>query len=345
MTKLCFDYDPLLYSVGGVGEQRTIKVVHRQSGDEYEFPNRTAFWGHSKKKAGGWLSEWNAAKSEENRRKPEEFDITDIQTPEPVGNLLRTLKQSIQAVKEATGASRYYGYSGKGKTFREDVSTIIKYKGNRDNAIRPVLLDELKEYLIRHHDCRIVTEIEADDACSIDSYEAWQKWKKTRDDKDKLVLACVDKDYLQCASHIYNINEAGDIDSYDGFGKLFINDKKEVRGRGRLWLYQQVLDGDDADNYFANCASDLKWAQMSAYKLLKDCKTDKEALQALVTGYKTLYPSPKKIIGWRGEEIEIDWLYVLKENFQLARMLRWREDKVDVEEVMKKLGVEYADAA
>ena len=71
MTILCFDYDPILYTAGSVGETRSIKVVHRESGDEYEFPTRTAFWGHHKKKAGGWLAEYNAAKSESNRRSPD----------------------------------------------------------------------------------------------------------------------------------------------------------------------------------------------------------------------------------------------------------------------------------
>lgn len=339
MTRLCFDYDPILYTCASVGETRSIKVVHRESGDEYEFNNRTAFWGHWKKKAGGWLAEYNKGRT--SPRLPEEFDIIDVQTPEPIENCMHTMKQMIMGIKEAVGASSYYGYSGRGKTFREDVSTIIKYKGNRDGMLRPVHLDDLKEYLIKNHSCKIVEHIEADDACSIDSYEAYQKWKKTKSDKDKLILAYVDKDYLQCAGHIYNMNLQDGIDSYDGFGWLELNAKGEVKGRGRMWLYQQVLAGDTADNYFANSASDMKWGEKSAYKLLKDCKNDKEALQAVVDGYKLLYPQPKKIIGWRGDEIEIDWLYVLRENFTLARMLRKPDDKVDIKDVLDKLEVNY----
>jgi hypothetical protein len=53
-----------------------------------------------------------------------------------------------------------------------------------------------------------------------------------------------------------------------------------------------------------------------------------------------LYPAPKKITGWRGDEILIDWKYVLRENFTLARMLRWKDDVVDLDEVMRKLKVE-----
>lgn len=357
MSVLVFDYDPLLYSAGSVGEKRSIKAVHRESGDEYEFSTRTEFWGHWKKKAGGWLAEYNAPKSESKKRKPEEFDIIDIQTPEPIANCIHTMKQMIKGIYEYSGASRYYGYSGKGTVFREDLSTILKYKGNRDNALRPVHLDELKDYLVSYQACKIITGIEADDACSIDSHTAYQKWKKTKSDSDMLILAYVDKDYLQCAGHLLHADNLDGIDSHEGFGSLYLNEKGDVKGRGRMWLYQQVMSGDDSDNYCANSASAMKWGEKSAYDLLKDCKTDKEAFQALVNGYKLLYPAPKTIVGWRGYtdfknkvladnwkdyEITVDWLYVLQENFNLAKMLRTRDEQVtNVKEVLDKLGVEY----
>lgn len=362
MTTVLFDYDPILYAAGSVGEKRTIKVVHRESGDEYEFDTRTQFYGHWKAKKGGWLAEYNANK--ETPRLPEEFDIIDIQTPEPIENCLQIVKTMIKSTCEAAGVSTYYGYSGRGTVFREDVSTILKYKGNRDNALRPVHLDALKEYLIKYHACEIVEVIEADDACSIDSYDAWKRWSKTKSDDDKLILAFVDKDYLQCAGHLLNTNTMDGVCSYDGFGWLKLIEKvnskgkteTEVKGRGRLWLYQQVLSGDDSDNYCANSATDMKWGEKKAYSLLKDCKNDKEAFEALVKGYKMLYPSRKKIIGWRGYEdskrtilkpnaqdfeIEIDWLSMLQENFTLARMLRSKDDKVDVKTVLDNLKIEY----
>lgn len=340
MTTLLFDYDPILYAAGSIGETRSVKIVHRQSGDEYEFDNRTLFWGHWKKKAGGWLADYN--KSTDTPRQPEEFDVIDIQTPEPIENCLHTVKQMIKATCEAVGTHSYYGYSGKGKVFREDVSTILKYKGNRDNVLRPLHLDSLKEYLVKHHNCEIVTRIEADDACSIDSYNGYQAWKKSNSDKDKLVLAFVDKDYYGIAGHLYNTNTQDSICSYDGLGWLELNEKGVVKGRGRLWLMHQVLSSDDADNYAANSACSMRWGEKNSYNLLKDCVTDKQAFEALVIGYKTLYPAKKKIVGWRGGEIEIDWLYVLQENFNLAKMLRSVDEKpTNVKAVLDKLGINY----
>lgn len=343
---LCFDYDPLLYSAGSAGETRSIKVVHRQSGDEYEFSTRTGFWGHWKKKSGGWLALYNEALPEEKKRKPEDFDIIDVQTPEPIAACLHTLKRQIEMVKEMAGAKLYYGYSGKGEVFRHDMSTVLKYKGNRDNALRPVHLDEMKEYLIKHQSCRIVTGIEADDACSIDSYSAYHKWVKGgRKDDDKLILAFVDKDYWQCAGNLLHIDNNIKFECDGGFGRLWLDTKgkeKKVKGYGRMWLYFQVMNGDDSDNYFANSANPaMKWAAMSAYEVLKDAKNDKEAWEALLRGYKTIYPQPMKVMGWRGQELKVDALWMLQENFTLAKMLRWEGDLVNVKDVMKKLGVEH----
>lgn len=340
MTKLCFDYDYLLYAAGSMAETRSIVVTHRASGDQWEFPNRTLFWGHHKAKAGGWLAEWNSKRPDDKRRKADEFDVIDKQCPEPIENAIHTLKQMIVAVKEETFANTHYGYTGRGKSFREDVSTIIKYKGNRDNSLRPVLLEDLRNYLVRYQAAEIIAGIEADDAVSIDSYNSWKKWKKTGSDNDKLIVACVDKDYKQCPGHLKYPEQP--LCSYgEGFGYLEPT-PKGFTGRGRLWLYFQVLAGDSVDNYFPNSASPVKWAEVSAYKALSGCKTDKEALQALVDSYKLLYPSPKKIVGWRGQEIEIDAMYVLQENFTLARMLRIREEKpVVLKDVLDNLSVEY----
>ena len=366
MSTLCLDYDPLIYQSGAVGEERSIKVVHRASGDEYEFATRTAFFGHWKKKAGGWLAEYNAGRPEDKKRGADEFDITDVQTPEPLANCLHTLKQMIVAAKEATGVSKYYGYSGKGTVFREGVSTIVKYKGNREGMLRPVHLEDLKDYLVRQHACTIVHDpdpdknVEADDMCTIDVVAGWKKWKRTGSDSDMVILGYTDKDYRQSAGHLWHCPSQTMRSQGDIFGELTWDaGSKEVKGWGRKWLYFQVMCGDTADNYFANSANPgMKWADKSAYDILKDATNDKEAWEALKKGYQLLYPSPKKIIGWRGYqdpktmkvlkpdaqdfEIEVDWLYCLNENFNLAKMLRTKDEKpTDVKEVMKTLGVEY----
>lgn len=340
MTVALFDYDPIIYAAGSVSEKRHIHVANNDTGDEYKFDTRTAFYGEWRKKSGGWLAEFN--KDREFPYSADEFTITDVQTPEPLEDCLKIVNSLIKGYTSVVSADTYYGYSGRGKVFREDISTILKYKGNRDNSLRPLHLDSIKDHLVKHHGCGIVEIIESDDACAIDSANAYKKWMKTKSDDDKVILMFCDKDFYQTAGHLYNTNSKGDICSYDGFGWLNINDKGAVKGRGRMWLYHQVLSSDVSDNYAANSASDKKWGEKSSYKLLKDCRNDTEALSAMVAGYKTIYPESKVIKGWRGDDILIDWKYVFNENFNLAKMLRSRDEpQTNVPELLDKLGVSY----
>jgi hypothetical protein len=195
-----------------------------------------------------------------------------------------------------------------------------------------MLLGEVRDYIIKKYSADVVEGLEADDWLCIDAYR----------DKSK-VCVTNDKDARGTACLVYNpfdTNEQKIVDC-DGFGSLYLNNKGEVKGTGRLWLYQQLCSLDAADNYKANCFSDVRWGKKSAFNQLDGCHSDKECWQALVNGFKTLYPEPKTIRGWKGDDILIDWKYVLQEMVDMAHMLRWEGDKIIVENVLDKLGTSY----
>jgi hypothetical protein len=115
----------------------------------------------------------------------------------------------------------------------------------------------------------------------------------------------------------------------------------DVKGYGRLFKYFQIISQDDVDNYKANCFSDVSWGEKSAYKVLVDCKTDEEAWQVMLDTFKMLYPEPKKVIGWREEEIQIDFMYVFQEMVNMAHLHRWDNDFINVPEVLTKLQIDF----
>ena len=115
--------------------------------------------------------------------------------------------------------------------------------------------------------------------------------------------------------------------------------EKTVRGVGRMFLYWQISALDRVDNYAANAASPMKWGEISAYNALKDCHNDKEALQAVANVYKTLYPQPYTVQGWRGDVLSVGWKYMLSENWTMARMLRTPDENITAEEVFTKFGL------
>ena|ERR1700741_1099742 len=141
MADIVWDYDYIKYTIGSIAEKRTILVTHKESGNQKEFKTRTEFYGHYKAKAGGWLAEQNA-----KRLTPwlvDDFTIEDVQTPEPVKFATRAVDQHIENVCDRVGSNDYYGYIGKGDSWRVEKSTILKYKGSRAAMLRPIHLEAI----------------------------------------------------------------------------------------------------------------------------------------------------------------------------------------------------------
>jgi hypothetical protein len=120
------------------------------------------------------------------------------------------------------------------------------------------------------------------------------QWQATHDDDDKTIVVSVDKDAKRGPGWLFNPDKDDAPRLIEGFGELSLVKRGKlntVDGYGRLFGYWQVAYGDPVDNYYANSASHLPWGPMNAYKALKDCKSDEEALKALIAVYRHLYPT------------------------------------------------------
>lgn len=365
--KLIFDYDFLIFEAASIAEERYITAKHIPSNRKFEFATKTELWGDWRKREGGWIAAENA-RNGNDYYKAEDFEVVMCQRPKPFrvsgkegrydefGDLREeeaeptfisplkgakmVLDRKIKDIYTKLGGTSYEGYTGKGEVFRHELATLIPYKGNRDDLLTPLVLHKLKDYVIAKHNCELVEGIEADDAVNIAVTNGYKAFKSGVG--EKVVGVIVDKDYNSTEGYWHNPDKDSEPREVKGFGSLYINDKNEVKGDGRIWLYHQVMSGDASDNYAANSQSDKKWGEKSSYKLLKDCTTDKQAFEALVTGYKTLYPAPKTITNFRGDTFEIDWLYCLTENFNLAKMMRTYDEKPTVvKDVLDKLKIVY----
>lgn len=328
MTTAVIDLDWIRYAAGFVGEKREIQAIHKSSGDVRTFKNVTEFYGRGKAKNKGWIGSWNE-ENPDNQVVVDDFEIIEIQKPEPIANVLHTAKKMLEGAIRAVDADDFIGYYGKGDSFRVERSTIIKYKGNRDHLKKPLLIDDITHYLEKQWGAIPIEFIESDDKCVMDCYRR----------KDRYLVS-PDKD--SAGNEVLWANPMKDFEILDcsGFGRLWLENegttKEVVRGVGRLFFYYQVAYGDDVDNYRANAASTVPWGSKSAYVNMRECKNDQEALEALMRIYQHLYPEPVTIEGWRGDVIEVDWLYAMTEVFDLARMLRWKGDEVYLPSVLEK---------
>ena len=333
---LNIDGDALIYASGFIGERRELKAIHRQSGDEFTFKNRTEMYGKKRSKDGAWLAEIN--KTKDTPWVIDDFDLYDIQIPAPVEFSLTATKSLILKSTELTGIKERRLFVGKGDSQRVEQSTLVKYKSGREGSLRPLHKDAIVEYMIKHHNAEVVEGIEVDDKITMEA------WKDPHN-----VIYGIDKDYLGTHARVFNPNtpEKG-IQDCRTFGDIWVEEivsketgkkRYEVKGYGRKWFYHQWNYGDDSDSYRANCACDTDWGEMSSYNSLKDCKNDLEALIAVKSTYKHLYPEPVLVTGWRGDRIQIDWKYVCSEIFTMARMLRTLDEKITAEEVFTKFGL------
>lgn len=332
MTKLTsiIDLDYVKYSAASVGEKRSIIVVHKTSGREKEFNTRTEFYGRDKAKSGGWLGELNSKR--DSPFAVDEFEITDQQIAEPIDHVLQIAKTQVEGDLKRLGTNKYKAFLGKGDSFRVELSTLKKYKDNRKDMLRPLHMDAVTEYLERKFKAEIVTDIEADDRCVIEAYN-----------NPNAVVQGLDKDYYSAPVKFFNVNRPDEgIQDCNQFGSLWLDDKGDVRGIGRMHLYWQMASNDTSDNYAANCFSDIKWAGKSAYKSLVEAKTDTEAWEKLKGIFQYLYPEEKTVLGWRNDPINLTWDYVLNECFLMARMVKAPGENINAYDVMNKLGVSYA---
>lgn len=328
-THAVVDGDAFKYSAAHVGEKKSIIVTHRTEGWSEPFKTRTQFWGHHKKKAGGWLATRNADRT--SPYLPEEFDIEDVSNPEPLSHVLNTVKLMVDRELAASGAESYEFYMGKGDSFRVGLSSLMEYKGNRPTT-KPYHLDDVTEYLAKRYNAEFITDLEADDVVNI------RCWKQP-----KHFALGEDKDYWGCPINFFDINrkERG-IVNCDKLGHLFRDEKGKIRGEGRIHMYWQIISEDSVDNYKANCHSDVEWAAVSAFNVLHGLKTDKECLVAMVDVFKKLYPEPKWVSSWRGDTLRIDWLYVFQEMWNMAMMKRTEtEQPVDVQSLLERMRIEF----
>ena len=326
------DGDAFKYAAAYVGEKKSVVAHHKTEGWTQAAKSRTEFWGHWKKRAGGWLAEHNAGR--ESPYHPDEFEIEDVSVPEPIANVLHTAKVMIDDAILASKADTYEMYMGKGDSWRVEASTLQKYKGDRDDLVKPYHLDEVAGYIERRYNAEIITGLEADDVVNIRCYRQANNFAMGED-----------KDYWGCPINNFDINRMHrGIVNCNKFGHLFIDtDKsKTVRGEGRMHFYYQVISEDAVDCYKASYHSDIEWGSKSAYKALMECTNDKEALTEMVKVFKHLYPEPKTVKGWRGDDINIDWLYVMQEMWTMAHMKRtYTEPVIDVRSVLERVGVDF----
>jgi hypothetical protein len=313
------DGDEIAFVIAAACEKRSIKVVNKINQAEASFKHRTAFKDFM-----------NGIEVPD-----EHFTVEDVQEADTLANALHSVKVTLDSIKKACGADKLEIYlSGKGN-FRDELPLPSKYKSNRKDLIRPLLLEDIKLYLINNHKAKVVQGMEADDMIAMRMYDGFKR--------DQMIIGVTqDKDACGNQGWLFNPEKMVRPDFISGLGELYIDESgsnAKVRGTGRKWGYLQWLIGDPVDGYKPTEVCGARYGEKSAYKLLDELTTDKDCIKAVYDQYLKWYPGEVKYTAWNGEEVVTDAVGMMQLYMECYRMRRFDNDIVDVKAILKSMGI------
>lgn len=185
-------------------------------------------------------------------------NYTKVQVLEPINHTLHIVNKIIEGVVEATKATDLIIYLSGDENYRKKVPYPVTYKGNRGE--KPVMLPDIRKYLVERYKAIITDGCEADDAIGIYATE-----------NPGCIVASVDKDLRQIPGRHYHLD------------KKDFTDVSEVEGL-RV-LYRQMLTGDRTDNILGVDRIGVKTAE----KLIDKLHQERDMYRVVVEKYKECF--------------------------------------------------------
>lgn len=219
--------------------------------------------------------------------------------------------------------------------FRTRLALLYSSYKDRKDCYRPPNLKEVRDLVITLFPYQVSDDCEADDLIGHYQYLG-------RKDQSYIVVT-EDKDAVQTPGFILNprteeITDCNGLGSLDLLVKVSAKGSKsyKLKGRGRAFLYYQLLHGDPVDTYhpFPKVLSDLQ-----TYNLLKDCIDDKEYWQVVVDQYKLHYADITEWEAWDGSVHQGTWLDILQVYCDVVFMQRWENDRLDIKSILQKFEI------
>lgn len=323
------DADWLAFLVSSALEKKSVKVYDENNVFVKEYKNRTKF-------------------KDDTKNFNSNFRIEDSQSlpSNYKNNMAFLVKNKIKSFLVSTNCQDYLLALGGPTNFRNDLKLPCQYKGSRKDLIKPLSLYEVRDYLKDNFKCIISDGEEADDIISKYQFMSFK-------DRSRRVVACtLDKDARGTPGYLYNPNE-NKLVFIEGLGFVERTAKESAAGKktykfygeGRKWFYSQLLTGDKADDYYPcdihkqitnNDSKSPLITDLKCFNMLKDCTTDKECWEAIVSVYRGWYENISAWKDWQGNEVKGDWIDILQMYVDVVHMRRFDKDRVDVRSVLTK---------
>lgn len=355
-TTVVIDVDGIIFRVAAVAEQRTIKAINKSTMEVELLKTRTELYGRSKTKigSGSWLANRNIEREVAGLEPytKEDWDVEDVVTTTISLDRAKSYVTSyIDSIVKHCGCIKKLLLIGGDTNFRDDLKLPSKYKGNRDDTLKPTYLKELRDWMLPQDDVEVSDGIEADDVLSIYMTKGYRDYIKTgvfsyiggTNDKDSRHTSGLLFDWTKENNEFIRPYFLLIPDSSKDIGEVYLN-KNGVKFYGLKGLAYQLCVSDDSDNYSCYKFFDFKrgtYGNTQFYKDFATLETAQEILEQIKTHYKTLFPNGVKYTSWCGEEMDLSWQEWLELQFKCAYMRRNYNDTMTAEKLFKNFGVDF----
>jgi hypothetical protein len=326
------DGDWIAYKVASALEKKSVRVYDLDGTFVKEYKTRTKF-------------------KEDAKNYNPNFTIEDCQSlPKKYKDTMAFLIQRMVSdiLRQANCESILFALGGK-ENFRNELDLPQKYKGNRDDTLRPLSLSEVRDFIANTYPTVFSENEEADDIISKYQFLSYQ------DPTKHIVVATLDKDARGTPGNLLNPDE-NKLVRIEGLGFLERQEKVssagkksyKLYGEGRKWFYAQLLTGDKADNYFpcdyyktvvGNDSKSPLITDLKCFNMLNECKTDAECWNVIVQQYREWYGQIDSWVNWKGETVKGTWIDILQVYVDVVHMRRFDNDRVDVRTLLTKFGL------
>ena len=265
------------------------------------------------------------------RRYAERLEADPLADSRPLDDesVPRTFKQmkhnadiAIEKLRRLAGAEFYVCHltpTGSSKGGRGRTAVIKEYQAQRAGE-KPPHLHDMRSYIASKHNGVEHMSQEADDGLAQANYAS-------RCQPHLSVIVSRDKDLYMVPGYYMDFTtmEVKSLSWEDSYGSIWIeqtvNPKtnkarpKKLKGRGTAYFWAQCLMGDPVDNISGlpqtvdpATGKKKQCGDVKAYDMLKDCKSDAEALAVVREAWKTW---PYKWTHWCDENTEVHWYEAL----------------------------------
>ena len=365
-----FDFDTPVWKACANMENKFITVKHKEEGWEEEFKNISTFRGLGNGiKPNSWLGMKNVEREVEGLTpySLDDFEITEsarlkMEHEKTLEQAKVQIYKKLKQIRQQYRIPRIKVHIGSGDCFRHELDLVRPYKGNRNPSARPIILKEFRDWVEKELDCEVALKgYETDDRVEHFGWDGYRHYLKTG--KFNHLVIASDKDAKNNAKLLVDpdthVGENNPLkgkfkfpqamlikDSTRDCGDIGIVQKQNSADykfygfKGLLW--QAFLSGDGADNYNAltHLKQNLKFGDESAYRLLKPCKSAKEALQATIDKFAELLPYGVQYVNHKGEEMDVDTMTYMETYFLVAYMTRSYKDDMTFKKLCEAMKVD-----